>query len=121
LNFELEIMFNLWFIGFSEGDGSFIAPKNNKNCFEIWQHIKDIDLLYTIKNNLGFGNIRVSPYRPNIAVFYVNRKEDLEKLSILFQNNICTFNTKLRFDSIFVTNTTLVKPSLNNSWLSGFI
>lgn len=115
------MIFKSWLVGFSEGDGSFILPKNNKNCFEIWQHINDINLLYLIRVNLDLGNIRVSPYRPNIAVFYINKKEELVTLSKLFESRICTLNTKLRFDKIFLTNIFLNKPSLNDAWLSGFI
>ena len=115
-NFDL-----FWFIGFSEGDGSFITPKNNKNCFEIWQHVKDIDLLYFIQSSLTWGNIRVSPYRPNIAVFNINKKEELQNLYNLFENNICTLNTKIRFQNSSNKIIILNKPSLTNGWLSGFI
>jgi hypothetical protein len=115
------MIFKSWLVGFSEGDGSFILPKNNKKCFEIWQHINDINLLYLIRDNIGLGNIRVSPYRPNIAVFYINKKEELVTLSKLFETKICTLNTKHRFDKIFLTNIILNKPSLNDAWLSGFI
>ena len=45
-----------WFIGFTEGDGSFVRwLETNKISFVITQ--KDPKVLYYIKNNLGFGKI----------------------------------------------------------------
>jgi hypothetical protein len=60
------------------------------------------------------GNIRVSPYRPNIAVFNINKKEELQQLYQLFENNICTLNTKLRFEKMFNKIIILNKPLLTN-------
>lgn len=49
-----DYLFLEWFIGFSEGDGSFTI--SNKRCyFSINQ--KDIKILYKIKKNLGFGQV----------------------------------------------------------------
>jgi len=110
-----------WFIGFSVGDGSFILPKNNKKCFEIWQHVNDIDLLYFLQSSLTLGNIRVYPYRPNIAVFNINKKEELQQLYRLFENNICTLNTKLRFENLSNKVINFNKPLLTIGWLSGFL
>jgi hypothetical protein len=39
-----------WFIGFTEGDGSFIVSKN-KVYFDITQNLNDVQVLYYIKNS----------------------------------------------------------------------
>ena len=43
-----------WFIGFSEGDGSFYVT-NNKIIFSIHLHIADLSLLYEIQTSLNMG------------------------------------------------------------------
>lgn len=59
-----------WFIGFTEAKGSFLtsgAPsrrrpgvvKNNKVYFDITVNIKDIQVIYYIKKELGFGKILI--------------------------------------------------------------
>lgn len=71
-NFYDNTSFLDWFVGFSEGDGSFILDKNNRKRFEIWQHIKDVSVLEFVQQNLEFGDIRKPLYRPDIAIFYVH-------------------------------------------------
>ena len=47
----------IWFIGFSEGDGSWQSDlKNKRNFFIINQ--KDPKILYKVKKILGFGKIK---------------------------------------------------------------
>ena len=61
-----------WFIGFTEGDGSFIVSKD-KVYFDITQNLQDIQVLYYIKKELGFGKVIIrSEKHRNVGVFYVS-------------------------------------------------
>ena len=82
--------FLTWFIGFVEGDGSFIIS-HSKVYFDVTQDLKDIDLLYKIKATLGFGKIltRTDKHR-NVGVFYVTEKDNFIRLAHLFNGNLVT-------------------------------
>jgi len=62
-----DINFLSWFVGFVEGDGSFVYRPNQSNFLEISQSVKDIQVLNLIRNTLGFGQIRIRRSKPNIA------------------------------------------------------
>jgi LAGLIDADG endonuclease len=126
-----NIRFLEWFIGFTEGDGSFIVSKN-KVYFDITQTLSDIQVLYYIKKELGFGSIiiRNEPHR-NVGVFYITGQQNFYKLITIFNGNLCSEYKKIQFQkwlSVFNTqykqNITLkfsnMEPSLNNGWLTGF-
>ena len=117
-----------WFIGFSEGDGGLHVFNNNKSClFGITQ--KEEDILLEIQSTLRFGKVYFD-YSSNAYRYRVNTKGDLLKLAILFNGK---FATKIKIDQlkkcINVLNADYVKltfnpnpfrPTLNDSWLSGF-
>lgn len=121
-----------WFIGFTEGDGSFVISKN-KVFFDITQTIDDIQVLYYIKKELGFGNIIIrSESHRRVGVFYVTSKENYLKLIHIFNGNICsnhkneqfklwltTFNKQYKEDIKYINRRVI--PSINTGWLSGFI
>jgi hypothetical protein len=52
-----SISFLTWFIGFSEGDGSFVVAFRGDLHFVITQHSDDAQVLFYIKKQLGFGHI----------------------------------------------------------------
>lgn len=124
-----------WFIGFTEGDGSFVVSKN-KVYFDITQNLNDIKVLYYIKKQLGFGKILVRKEADrNVAVFYVSSKENFLRLVTIFNGNISTkralpvkkeqflswlntFNKQYNMNILFKHR--LVKPSLLTNWISGF-
>ena len=124
-----------WFIGFSEGDGSFIVAKRGDISFVITQDTRDIQVLYMIQNTLGFGKVVKQGLRA--SRFIVQDKKGLYLLCLLFNGNIVikarhlkfksflsAFNNyskkgKLNFEHIFY-NTNIVIPSLDDSWVSGF-
>jgi hypothetical protein len=121
-----------WFIGFTEGDGSFIVSKG-KIYFDITQTINDIQVWVYIQKELGFGQIlkRTEEHR-RVGVFYVTGKENFSKLIDIFNGNLCSINKKKQFKSWLTTfnkqyneNKKLIvkniKPSLQIAWLSGFI
>lgn len=129
---KVDIDFLTWFIGFVEGDGSFIIS-HNKVYFDLTQDLKDINLLYEIKKVLGFGRIltRTDKHR-NVGVFYVTGKQNFIRLARLFNGNLITDHKTIQFKAwLKVLNKQYdveieaiksnIKPCFSNSWLSGFI
>jgi hypothetical protein len=147
---QLDKHFLEWFIGFVEGDGSFVVS-NQKVYFDLTQHIRDIHLLYRIKTALGFGSIltRTSNrstlstlllpkgYRKagglrEVGVYYVTGKSNFRRLVHLFNGNLVSAHKKSQFKAwLTVYNSqynekipyleSTVLPSFENGWLSGFI
>lgn len=117
-----------WFIGFSEGDGSFINSKGR--CFFIINQ-KDIKTLHLVKATLGFGS--VSLYK-DIGRYIVADKKFIDLLALLFNGNLVLNKTTVRIKAWFVSkNETDVLFELNyvskskqinfrlNHWFSGFV
>lgn len=122
---DINSNFLWWFIGFSEGDGSFSISKN-RNIFQITQ--KDPKVLYFIKKKLGFGII--NKRKDNYYVYTVSDINNIIKLIYIFNGNLQLNKTNIRFKkwfenknynhiSIKLSNKNII--SLNNAWLSGFI
>lgn len=123
--------FLAWFIGFTEGDGSFIVSKN-KVYFDITQNLQDIQVLYYIKKELGFGKVLIrKELDRNVGVFYVSSKENFTRLMAIFNGNISTIYKKEQFkrwldiyNQQYTMNIAfkdqLIKPSLYSAWISGF-
>jgi len=130
-----------WFIGFTEGKGSFLV-KNNKVYFDISINIKDIQVIYYIKKELGFGKVLIrdlgqynshsSSSDSRIVSFYITSADNFSRLVSLFNGNLCTVNKKQEFQTwlnvfnnqyskkiLFVDR--IIKASLNTGWLSGYI
>jgi len=122
-----------WFIGFSEGDGSFIIDNRNNLQFVITQ--KDIKVLEMIKNTLTFG--RVIKQGKLTYRFIVEQKILIELIILIFNGNMLLpsrikrfkvflemFNKKAIKGKIILSQIEFIKPenepSLNNGWLSGF-
>ena len=137
INVQITDSFLEWFIGFVEGDGSFIVSKN-RLFFIINQ--KDIKTLYFIKEKLGFG--QVSWYK-TYGRYIVTKNDLIELLILLFKNNLLLKKTNVRFNSwitaynarkntkyvnnyFYPKDLTMVDLKLlgrirDGSWLSGFI
>ena len=60
-----------WFIGFAEGDGSFILNKNGYLEFKVTQSIVDAQILFFIKKNLGFGSVLVQDKKNKTHHFFL--------------------------------------------------
>ena len=126
-----------WFVGFIEGDGSFIIyskkTKTRKNmCFIINQD--DSQLIFKIKKLLGFG--QVITYKQNNKLYYrysVSDIKNIARLIHLFNGNLVLEKVQNRFNKWLTCYNNLypnnyIKPkllcpilSLNSAWLSGFI
>ena len=118
-----------WFIGFSEGDGSFVITGAGKSLFSIHLHLVDLPLLYKIKTELNMGNVYINN---NTCIFIVKAKNDvislinifngnlyLNKRKLLFANWVDNFNKKNKLNIQLLE--TSFTPNLSNSWLAGFI
>lgn len=119
-----DSLFLQWFIGFSEGNGSFIISKN-RCSFIINQ--KDIALLYSIRTRLGFGNVII--YQQGgikYGRYHVQSRKNCLRLAMLFNGNLVLAKTNQRFrkwlqvlEVVCLESRSAVE--LNNGWLSGFI
>lgn len=117
-------LFLEWFIGFSEGDGSFIVSK--KRCYFMINQ-KDIKVLYKIRTSLGFG--RVIQYFQNnqkYGRYVVQDQTNCMRLAHIFNGNLVLIKTNARFQ-LWIKPLN-IKPlkrqgsmNLKNGWLSGFI
>ena len=119
-----------WLIGFAEGDGSFTINSRGSSIFIITQSKNDIQVLEFIKHNLGFG--RVINQGKNTSRFIVEDIANVRLIIALFNGNLVfplrqakftlfleAFNKRSRYQVIeFIPS--LVVPTLNDSWLSGF-
>jgi hypothetical protein len=132
-----EQTFLEWFVGFSEGDGSFLIKKKFP-VFVINQ--ADLPLLRKMRALLGFGF--VSTFRQNNAIYArytISGGENIQRLISIFNGNIQLNKVHCRFSEwVFVYNNIycnsksgknpiIVKPCrkatdvcLTNAWLSGF-
>lgn len=121
-----------WFIGFTEGDGSFIVSKN-KIYFDITQSLVDIKILYYIKKELGFGKIlQRKETNRSVGVYYITGKENFTRLIHIFNGNIICPHKKTQFKLWLQTYNLQYRENikyidqnkelnLDNGWLSGFI
>lgn len=133
---EINKRFLEWFIGFTEGKGSFIVL-NNKVYFDISVSIKDIQVIYYIKKELGFGKVIIKDsahHDPSggTVTFYITSRDNFYRLVSLFNGNLCTVNKKQEFKNwlevfnsqyskeiLFIDRD--IKPSLKTGWFSGYI
>jgi proton-conducting membrane transporter/NADH-ubiquinone oxidoreductase (complex I) subunit 5/LAGLIDADG DNA endonuclease family protein len=128
---KINEKFKWWFIGFTEGDGSFIVNKDGYLEFKITQSSVDAQILFYIKKELGFGSASVQDKINKTHHYRVRDRKNIHKLIQIFNGNIVT-NYKLNqfkvwvhaFNKIYKTNIHCMEDkhelTLNNAWLSGF-
>lgn len=107
-----NIQFLEWFIGFSEGDGSFIITKRGDLMFVISQKHTNLNLLNYIQKELGFGNICIQSKKNNIYRFIVQDLNSLYLICLLFNGNMVLPTRNAKF-LIFLTtlNFKLIKST----------
>ena len=134
---NIDQTFLEWFVGFTEGDGSFIISskknKTRKNMF-FFINQKDPKLMYKIKKELGFG--QVIKYKQNNQFYYRYSISDIKniiRLIHLFNGNLLlnkvqnNFNKWLDcynelYSDKYIENKYICPIiNLNSGWLSGFI
>jgi len=112
-----------WFVGFSEGDGSFFMTRK-RNYFVINQ--KDLTLLYKIQAYLGFGV--VFEYMQNgekIGRYAVQSPKNCLKIATIFNGNLVLEKTNARFTK-WLKGLKLSRIELKSqvdfttSWFAGF-
>jgi cytochrome c oxidase subunit 1 len=86
-----------WFIGFSEGEGSFILAKRGDLSFVVTQSSLDLEVLNYIKNNLGFGKIFKQSVKQNTHRFIVQDIKNIYLICLLFNGNMVFPTRKARF------------------------
>jgi len=90
-NFNEDNWFLWWFVGFTDGDGSFTIYANPDSLkinltFKISQKSNNIQALYFLKSSLGFGKVRSSS-KEDMSHFLIRDKETLKnKLIPIFEN-----------------------------------
>lgn len=89
--------FLIWFIGFTEGDGSFVVSKtkNNSLQFVVTQSTEGIKILNFIQNTLGFGKVIKQGIRT--SRFIVQDINNIYLLILLFNGNLILPSRKLKF------------------------
>lgn len=129
-----EDEFLIWFIGFTEGDGSFVINNRKDLSFIISQSTEDEAILNLIQNKLGFGKVIKQGVRT--SRYIVQDKKGLELINSLFNGNMVIptkkqsfkkfldlYNYKVNRGKILLDRIEPIQsnilPSLNNSWLSG--
>jgi cytochrome c oxidase subunit 1 len=124
-----------WFIGFTEGDGSFTITKRGELQFVISQNSLDVQVLYYIKEQLGFGTVIQQSKSDKTHRYIVQDIKNISLICSLFNGNmvfltrntrflifLAAFNDKAlrsKIDIIEPISTTII-PTLNDYWLSGF-
>jgi hypothetical protein len=119
---NIDKYFLQWFVGFSEGDGSF---EQSKKAFII--NKKDPKLLFRIKNKLGFGSVYQTT-NCSIWRYSVTGQTNCLRLYYLFNGNLTLQKTIDKFQkwAIRLAPKTSVQKiklivRLDNGWLAGFI
>ena len=129
-----SIRFLEWFIGFTEGEGSFILAKRGDLSFVVTQSSSDIEALNYIKDNLGFGKVIKQSEKQNTHIYIVQDFKNLYLICLLFNGNmvfptrnarfltfLSYYNERLLKKNInkIIPLHTCVLPSLKDAWLSG--
>lgn len=127
-----------WFIGFSEGEGSFIVSKTGDLSFVIVQSTLDIKVLNYIKDTLGFGKVIKQSVKQGGKAhthrFIIQDFSNLHLICLLFNGNmvfptrsarflifLAAFNERLikKNLSLIIPITNSLLPTLQDSWLAG--
>jgi hypothetical protein len=107
---QFDTEFFEWFIGFSEGDGSFSLSQLS---FVINQ--KDPKLLFRIKKKLGFGNVYETS-TAGIWRYSVTGQKNCLRLYYLFNGHLVLKKTRQRF-VVWAKNITSKKDPFFCPWL----
>jgi hypothetical protein len=128
-----------WFIGFSEGEGSFIVAKRGDLSFTVVQSTNDVEILNYIKDTLGFGRVVLQSSKLNTHRFIVQDLKNLYLICLLFNGNmvfptrnarfltfLSSLNEKLLKRNLLKFNLTpispiigCVTPTLQDGWIAG--
>jgi len=96
-NKPIDDKFKFWFIGFLEGDGSFIINNNITLEFKVTQSSIDVQILYYIQKELGFGSVKVQDPKQNTHPFRVRNEQGFFQLINIINGNLLTTARKNKF------------------------
>jgi hypothetical protein len=123
-----------WFIGFSEGEGSFILAKRGDLSFIVTQSSLDVEILNYIRDNLGFGKVIKQSVKQDTHRFIIQDIKNLYLICLIFNGNmvfptrkarfltfLCFFNERLIKKDLntIIPIDTCVIPTLDDNWLVG--
>lgn len=125
-----------WFIGFTEGDGSFTIASRGDLYFVLTQSSDDVQILNYIKSKLGFGSVILQSLKQKKHRFIVQDFNNLFLICLLFNGNfvlpvrtakfinfLAYFNEKLikkNLGNPILPLYIQIKPTLTDYWLCGF-
>jgi LAGLIDADG endonuclease len=89
--------FLTWFIGFTEGEGSFIVNNRGDLAFVITQSTSDIKVLQFIQETLGFG--KVIAHSVNTSRYVTQSKREIDILISIFNGNIVLPSRQVKLDN----------------------
>lgn len=124
-----------WLIGLTEGGGSFTVTKRGTLQFIITQSSVDVQVLYYIKEKLGFGKVIQESKINKTHRFIVKDISNIFLMCLIFNGNMVFFTKNSRFLTFLsvyndlalrmkliiinpIFNTVL--PTLQDHWLAGF-
>ena len=80
---------------------------NNKVYFDISVSMKDIQVIYYIRKELGFGKVKIKNSGHHVpsgtsgtVSFFITSRDNFSRLVSLFNGNLCTVNKKTRFKNL---------------------
>jgi cell division protein ZapA (FtsZ GTPase activity inhibitor) len=127
---KLDDKFKDWFIGFTEGDGSFTVFNNKYLEFKITQSSEDAQVLFFIKKELGFGSVTVQDKNNKTHHYRVRNKDAIFRLISIFNGNLKTNHKNVQFAKWIkaynkLYNDNIIQEvdnniNLDNGWLAGF-
>lgn len=124
-----------WFIGFFEGDGSFILAKRGDISLCIVESEKDKEILEYIKTTLNMGNVIQDSKKNKTLKWVVNKQRDINLLCLILNGNLVLPIRLIKFsqflgklnekklknnEDIIILKNNVILPRLNDHWLSGF-
>lgn len=137
---QVSDVFLQWFVGFIEGDGSFVMNSRKDLSFIITQSTADVQILHFIQKTLGFGT--VIQQGPTTSRYILQNLKDISKLLFLFNGNLClpmrqkqflkfleVYNEKVKKNKSgklahlnpIVPKDFEVIPTQKDGWFSGFM
>ncbi len=118
-----------WFIGFSEGDGSFVCDTNAKRLYFVIRQLDPV-VLNLIKNYFGFGSVYRS--KDGYYTYSVSGKQHIMILVNILNGKLILTKTNNRFVNNWLNHISFVSDTpvaykgpgtfdgLQSAWLCGF-
>lgn len=129
---SIDSTFLEWFLGFFEGDGSFIVSRPKVGSLRLFFILTqdEIQVLHRLRTKLGFGRVQK---HGKYFRFLVTKRSDVDRLIHLFNGNLILKKTKKRFEALLAARNELYSEKilykesclsiqfLQSGWLSGFM